>query len=138
MSCVRRQLIALEGRFALPEDVFDGDDEISAKRRVHAGYSRHSCAVLGTERSASLGHPSPCLQVYISSASVWEIGIKRTIGKLDIPNEFFEIAVDAGCRPLPISRAHRAAATPHRPFATGRAGPLRGGASCHSGLVDLV
>ena len=49
-------------------------------------------------------------EVYISSASVWEIGIKRTIGKLDIPNELFEIAVDAGCRPLPISWAHAEAA----------------------------
>ena len=54
--------------------------------------------------------------VYLSSASVWEIGIKRAIGKLDVPGDLFEIAVDAGCRPLPISWTHAevaAALPPH-------------------------
>ena len=45
-------------------------------------------------------------ELYLSAASVWEIGIKREIGKLDVPEEIFSIAVDAGCRPLPISWAH--------------------------------
>jgi len=49
-------------------------------------------------------------EVYLSSVSVWEIGIKRAIGKLDVPENLFEIAVDAGCRPLPISWAHADAA----------------------------
>jgi len=49
-------------------------------------------------------------EVYLSSASVWEIGIKRAIGKLDVSNDLFEIAVDAGCRPLPISWTHAEAA----------------------------
>lgn len=49
-------------------------------------------------------------EVYLSSASVWEIGIKRAIGKLDVPEDLFEIAVDAGCRPLPISWTHAEAA----------------------------
>lgn len=49
-------------------------------------------------------------EVYLSSASVWEIGIKRAIGKLDVPDDLFEIAVDAGCRPLPISWTHAEAA----------------------------
>ena len=49
-------------------------------------------------------------EVYLSSASVWEIGIKRAIGKLDVPGELFEIAKDAGCRSLPISWAHGEAA----------------------------
>lgn len=48
--------------------------------------------------------------LYLSSASVWEIGIKRAIGKLDVPEELFDIAVDAGCRPLPISWTHAEAA----------------------------
>lgn len=47
---------------------------------------------------------------YLSAASVWEIGIKRAIGKLDVPEELFDIAVDAGCRPLPISWTHAEAA----------------------------
>ena len=49
-------------------------------------------------------------EVYLSSASIWEIGIKRAIGKLDVPEDLFEIAVDAGCRPLPISWTHADAA----------------------------
>ena len=50
-------------------------------------------------------------ELYLSAASVWEIGIKRSIGKLDVPEEIFDIAVDAGCRPLPISWAHAQAAS---------------------------
>lgn len=49
-------------------------------------------------------------EVYLSSASVWEIGIKRAIGKLAVPDDLFDIAVDAGCRPLPISWTHAEAA----------------------------
>ena len=55
-------------------------------------------------------------ELYLSSASVWEIGIKRAIGKLDVPDALFDIAVDAGCRPLPISWTHAeeaAALPPH-------------------------
>lgn len=48
--------------------------------------------------------------LYLSAASVWEIGIKRAIGKLDVPDNLFEIAIDAGCRPLPISWTHAGAA----------------------------
>lgn len=49
-------------------------------------------------------------EVYLSAASVWEIGIKRAIGKLDVPDAIFDVAVDAGCRPLPISWTHAATA----------------------------
>tara|TARA_R110002020_G_scaffold279687_11_gene495461 strand:+ start:8237 stop:8605 length:369 start_codon:yes stop_codon:yes gene_type:complete len=49
-------------------------------------------------------------ELYLSAASVWEIGIKRAIGKLDVPAELFDVAVDAGCRPLPISWTHAEAA----------------------------
>ena len=48
--------------------------------------------------------------LYLSAASVWEIGIKRALGKLDVPETLFDIAVDAGCRPLPISWTHAEAA----------------------------
>lgn len=49
-------------------------------------------------------------ELYVSAASVWEIGIKRSIGKLDVPKDVFDIAMDAGCRPLPISWSHAEAA----------------------------
>lgn len=50
-------------------------------------------------------------EVYLSAASVWEIGIKRALGKLDVPENLFEIATDAGCRPMPITWAHATAAS---------------------------
>ena len=49
-------------------------------------------------------------ELYVSSASVWEVGIRRQIGKLTVPDDVFEVAVDAGCRPLPISWRHADAA----------------------------
>jgi len=49
-------------------------------------------------------------ELYVSAASVWEVGIKRATGKLNVPDELFDIAVDAGCRPLPISWTHAEAA----------------------------
>jgi PIN domain nuclease of toxin-antitoxin system len=55
-------------------------------------------------------------ELYLSAASVWEVGIKRAIGKLDVPDTIFEVAADAGCRPLPISWTHAitaAALPPH-------------------------
>ena len=55
-------------------------------------------------------------ELYLSAASVWEIGIKRALGKLNVPEDLFEVAVDAGCRPLPISWTHAevaAALPPH-------------------------
>ena len=54
--------------------------------------------------------------LYLSAASVWEIGIKRALGMLDVPDALFDIAVDAGCRPLPITWTHAesaAALPPH-------------------------
>lgn len=49
-------------------------------------------------------------ELYLSSASVWEIGIKRALGKLEVPDTLFDIAMSAGCRPLPISWVHAQAA----------------------------
>lgn len=57
-------------------------------------------------------------ELYLSAASVWEIGIKRAIGKLDVPQDLFDIAVDAGCRPLPISCTHAEAAAALPPHHT--------------------
>jgi PIN domain nuclease of toxin-antitoxin system len=49
-------------------------------------------------------------EIYLSAATVWEIGIKRALGKLAVPEELFDIAMDAGCRSLPISWTHAEAA----------------------------
>lgn len=44
--------------------------------------------------------------LFLSAASVWEIGIKRALGKLDVPDKVFTVAVEAGCTPLPITWPH--------------------------------
>ena len=50
-------------------------------------------------------------ELYLSAASVWEIGIKRALGKLDVPASVIETAVDAGCRSVPITWSHAAVAS---------------------------
>lgn len=49
-------------------------------------------------------------EIYVSAASVWEVGIKRALGKLDVPANVFDVAHASGCRPLVITWAHASAA----------------------------
>lgn len=60
-------------------------------------------------------------RVLVSSVSLWEIAIKRAIGKLDVEGSIVGLLADEGFEPLTISWAHaeRAGALPrhHRdPF----------------------
>ncbi|WP_436701586.1 type II toxin-antitoxin system VapC family toxin [Nocardioides sp. BYT-33-1] len=62
-------------------------------------------------------------RVHFSAASAWEIAIKRSLGRLAIPDDFADAVVAAGLHDLPITRAHALAADhtalPHRdPFDT--------------------
>lgn len=50
-------------------------------------------------------------ELYVSAASVWEVGIKAALGKLEVPADLFDVAVQAGCRQLPISWTHAQAAS---------------------------
>ncbi len=55
-------------------------------------------------------------ELYLSAASVWEVGIKRALGKLDVPDDLFAVAARNGCRSLPITWRHAevaAALPPH-------------------------
>lgn len=68
---------------------------------------------------APLSNPeTPC---FVSAATLWEIGIKRALGKLEAPTELASVIGDEGFLGLPISCDHveRAARLPpiHRdPF----------------------
>lgn len=44
--------------------------------------------------------------IFVSAASVWEISIKRQLGKLDAPNDLERIIEDEGFTPLPITPFH--------------------------------
>ncbi len=45
---------------------------------------------------------------YISMASLWEISIKASVGKLNIPSDFFDTLSLTGLKTLPIASAHLA------------------------------
>jgi len=44
--------------------------------------------------------------VFVSAASVWEITIKKGLGKLDAPNNLEEVIAENRFSPLPITIAH--------------------------------
>jgi PIN domain nuclease of toxin-antitoxin system len=48
-------------------------------------------------------------RVLLSAAVVWEISIKRSLGKLVVPDEYVPLLLGAGVHPLPVSVAHAAA-----------------------------
>lgn len=48
----------------------------------------------------------PAHAVHVSAATVWEVEIKRAIGKLSAPDGFAGECVDRGFDPLPIDLAH--------------------------------
>lgn len=48
--------------------------------------------------------------VMVSAISVWEIGIKRSLGKLDAPEGLIEAIGDSGFEPLPVEFSHARAA----------------------------
>jgi len=42
-------------------------------------------------------------KIYLSSASFWEMAIKKSIGKLTLPNNILEILIQTGFELLPIT-----------------------------------
>ena len=54
-------------------------------------------------------------RVLLSAAVVWEIAVKRSLGKLEAPEETTQVLLDAGVLPLAMSIEH-AAAVEHLPW----------------------
>ena len=48
-------------------------------------------------------------QVLLSAVVVWEVAIKRSLGKLDAPDDLVSILLGAGAQPLPVTLDHAAA-----------------------------
>lgn len=48
----------------------------------------------------------PSTYVAVSSVSIWEVEIKRSLGKLDAPAGLAEVVVDEGFEQLPVTFAH--------------------------------
>jgi PIN domain nuclease of toxin-antitoxin system len=51
----------------------------------------------------------PTNRVLLSAAVVWEIAIKRSLGKLDSPPDFVPVLTEAGAAATPITLEHAAA-----------------------------
>jgi len=49
---------------------------------------------------------NPAHEVYLSAASLWEIGIKKACGKLTAPDHLAAAAAERGIVGLPITLAH--------------------------------
>lgn len=45
-------------------------------------------------------------RLMVSAVSIWEISIKRTLGKLEAPANIADVIQSAGCQPLAITWAH--------------------------------
>jgi PIN domain nuclease of toxin-antitoxin system len=48
-------------------------------------------------------------QVLLSAVVAWEVAIKRSLGKLDAPDDLVSILLGAGAQPLPVTLDHAAA-----------------------------
>ena len=59
---------------------------------------------LGADAAAALEDPSN--QVLLSAVVVWEIAIKRAIGKLPVDQRYLSLLLDGGVEPLAISLEH--------------------------------
>ena len=53
-------------------------------------------------------------RVLLSAAVVWEIAIKRSLGRLELPEEYLSLLLEAGVQALGVSLEH-AAAVEHLP-----------------------
>ncbi|MCJ8314997.1 MAG: type II toxin-antitoxin system VapC family toxin [Saccharospirillaceae bacterium] len=49
---------------------------------------------------------NPVNEVYVSAATVWEMSIKKQLGKLEAPDDIEQVVTQSGFLPLPISMFH--------------------------------
>ena len=61
-------------------------------------------STLSREARDVLADPSNL--IVVSSASLWECAIKASIGKLDLPEDFFDSIPEAGYEVMPIRISH--------------------------------
>lgn len=48
----------------------------------------------------------PAAEIHVSAVSVWEVAIKRALGKLAVPVDLFDQAAASGCVALPVTWTH--------------------------------
>jgi PIN domain nuclease of toxin-antitoxin system len=62
---------------------------------------------IGSDAARRLADPRNV--VLLSAVVVWEVAIKRALGKLDAPDGFADTLLEGGAQPLPITGDHAAA-----------------------------
>ena len=68
-------------------------------------WSLYDCDMLKSSSSKVLA--SPVNEVFVSLASAWEVEIKHSIGKLDVPSDvFISDCKEMGYKILPINEKH--------------------------------
>ncbi len=60
----------------------------------------------GLGAGAVAGLEDPANQVLLSAVVVWEIAIKRAIGKLPVDHRYLSLLLESGAEPLSISLEH--------------------------------
>ncbi len=67
----------------------------------------------GDKRLSGTAHrhlTDPANRVLLSAAVVWEVAVKRSLGKLVLPEEYLSLLLDAGAQALAVTLDHAAAA----------------------------
>lgn len=82
---------------------------------THALLWWFSNTYLLSEESRNIIHDTRNL-IFVSSVSTWEIVIKRSLGKLKVPNRVFELIQEEHFYELPISIAHTRALAKLPPY----------------------
>ncbi len=59
---------------------------------------------LSAEAKRVLSQPDN--RIYVSVATLWEIAIKVSVGKLEVPGDFFGLVYESGYLKLPIEVEH--------------------------------
>ncbi|MGH2873598.1 MAG: type II toxin-antitoxin system VapC family toxin [Solirubrobacteraceae bacterium] len=62
---------------------------------------------VGTDAERQLSDETNC--VFLSAAVIWEVAIKRSLGKLHAPADLASTLLGAGARPLAVTLDHAAA-----------------------------
>jgi PIN domain nuclease of toxin-antitoxin system len=73
---------------------------------THAALWWLSGEAVGPEAERQLSDESN--RVLLSAAVVWEVAIKRSLGKLEAPGNLVDVLVGAGATPAPITLEHAA------------------------------
>jgi PIN domain nuclease of toxin-antitoxin system len=57
-------------------------------------------------KTARICIANPAHKIFVSAVSIWEIAVKKSLGKLSVPDNFIAATAKAGFEALPVTFAH--------------------------------